>query len=296
MNFTLKCSHHNGFMIDFNNLEKPYLIAEIGINHNGDLQVAKRLISAAFACSWDAVKFQKRNPDKAVPEHQKNELKDTPWGRMTYLEYKKRIEFGKKHYDQIDKYCRTKPIDWSVSIWDMDSLEFVKNYKIPFLKIPSALLTKDQLLIAAAKTKIPIILSTGMSTLKEIDHAVSLLEKHAFQYVIMHCNSSYPAKLSELNLLVIPKLKKRYGCTVGYSGHEYGLDSTTVAVALGARVIERHITLDHAMWGTDQSSSVEPQGMDKLYRQVMSVPLILGDGKKRMFESELLVRKKLRGV
>ncbi|MBI2100038.1 MAG: N-acetylneuraminate synthase family protein [Candidatus Vogelbacteria bacterium] len=284
--------------MDFNRLTQPYLIAEIGINHNGDLQIAKKLISAAFACSWDCVKFQKRNPDKAVPEHQKNVPRETPWGKMTYLKYKHRIEFDKKHYDEIQKYCRMKPIDWAVSVWDLDSLDFmVKSYRddLPFLKIPSALLTNDELLVKTAKTGIPVIVSTGMSTLKEIDHAVELLKKYASQFVVMHCNSSYPANLLELNLRMIPMLKKRYNCIVGYSGHEFGLDSTTVAVALGAQVVERHITLDHTMWGTDQSASVEPQGMDKLYKQIRTVAGMLGDGKKRVYDSELAVRKKLRG-
>ena len=284
-------------MIDFNNLKKPYLIGEIGINHNGDLQIAKKLVDAAFACSWDCVKFQKKNPDKSVPEHQKNEPKDTPWGKMTYLEYKHRMEFGKGHYDLLDFFCQMKPIHWTVSVWDQDSVAFMKDYKdkIPFIKIPSALLTNDELIIETAKLGVPVILSTGMSTLDEIDHAVDLLGKHATQFVLMHCNSSYPAKLSELNLQMIPKLKERYHCTIGYSGHEFGLDSTTVAVALGAKVIERHITLDHTMWGTDQSSSVEPQGMDKLYKQIHSIAHILGDGEKRVYESELGPRKKLRG-
>jgi len=282
-------------VIDFKKLQKPYLIAEIGINHNGDLNVAKKLIDAAHACSWDCVKFQKRNPDISVPEHQKNEPKDTPWGKMTYLEYKKKIEFEKKEYDQIARYCSYKPIDWTVSVWDLDSLNFIKKYDIPFIKIPSAHLTNHKLLKASAQTGIPIVASTGMSTLKEVDEAVAVLKKHASQFVLMHCNSSYPSKLEELNLKVIPALKKRYKCPVGYSGHEYGLDSTSTAVALGASIVERHITLDRNMWGTDQASSVEPQGMDKLYKQIRSVQHYLGDGKKKVYESELSSRKKLRG-
>ena len=282
-------------MIDFKKLQKPYLIAEIGINHNGDLNVAKKLIDAAHACSWDCVKFQKRNPDISVPEHQKNEPKDTPWGKMTYLEYKKKIEFEKKEYDQIARYCSYKPIDWTVSVWDLDSLNFIKKYDIPFIKIPSAHLTNHKLLKASAQTGIPIVASTGMSTLKEVDEAVAVLKKHASQFVLMHCNSSYPSKLEELNLKVIPALKKRYKCPVGYSGHEYGLDSTSTAVALGASIVERHITIDRNMWGTDQASSVEPQGMDKLYKQIRSVQHYLGDGKKKVYESELSSRKKLRG-
>ena len=196
------------FMLNFYDLKKPYLIAEIGINHNGDLQIAKKLIDAAFACSWDCVKFQKKNPDKSVPKHQRKLPKETPWGPMTYLEYKKRMEFGQDHYDLIHKYCLAKPIDWTVSVWDLDSVEFIKQYEVPFFKIPSALLTNDKLIMAAAKTGKPIILSTGMSTIGEIDRAVKLLEKRASQFVLMHCNSSYPAQLSELNLRMIPELKR----------------------------------------------------------------------------------------
>lgn len=281
-------------MIDFNNLKTRYLIAEIGINHNGDLQIAKRLIDAAFACQWDCVKFQKREPDICVPEDQKNILRETPSGKITYLEYRKKIEFGKKEYDYINNYCKEKPIDWASSVWDIPSLEFISQYDVPFIKIPSAKLTEKEILIRACQTEKPIILSTGMSTIEEIDEAVNILEKYAHSYALLHCNSSYPAKAEELNLKVIPMLKERYKCVVGYSGHEYGLDSTTIAVALGAQIVERHITLDHSMWGTDQLSSVEIQGMDKLYKQVHSVDKILGDGIKGVYDSEVLVMKKLR--
>jgi N-acetylneuraminate synthase len=282
-------------MIDFGKLTKPYLIAEVGINHNGDLQIAKKLIDATFACSWNCVKFQKRNPLLCVPEKQKNIVKDTPWGKMSYLEYKHRLEFGKAEYDYIEKYCNEKPIDWTLSVWDLDSLKFAMQFDLPFIKIPSAHLVNDELLKQACLTKLPVIVSVGMSTLKEIDAAVKILEKEAFQFVLMHCNSSYPAKLEELDLLMIPKLKARYGCMVGYSGHEYGLDPTTIAVSLGAQVIERHITVDHCMWGTDQSSSVEIQGMDKLYKQISSVGKILGRDEKQIYDSEKVVRLKLRG-
>lgn len=282
-------------MIDFRNLKKPYLIAEIGINHNGDLQLAKKLIDGAHACSWDCVKFQKKNLDVCVPEDQKNLPKDTPWGRTTYLEYKRRFEFGKKEYDYIARYCRQKPIDWTASVWDLDSLNFIKKYDIPFIKIPSAHLINHKLIKASAQTGIPIVASTGMSTLKEIDEAVAIFKKHASQFVLMHCNSAYPAKLDELNLKVIPMLQKRYKCPIGYSGHEFGLATTSMAIVLGAKVIERHITLDHTMWGTDQSASIEITGMDKFSKQVTDVVLALGDGKKRVYETELAVMKKLRG-
>jgi N-acetylneuraminate synthase len=282
--------------VDFNNLKEPYLIAEIGINHNGDMQLAKKLIDATFSTSWNCAKFQKRTPDICVPEHQKNVSRDTPWGTMTYLEYKKRIEFENSEYDEINTYCKSKPLDWTTSVWDLNSLEFCLQYDLPFLKIPSALITDIDLVKAVAKTGIPVIISSGMSTLEEVDNAVKILEKFASQCVVMHCNSSYPAKMDELNLKLIPILKKRYQCTIGYSGHEFGLNSTTMAVVLGAEVIERHVTLDRTMWGTDQLSSVEIQGMDKLYKQVKSVSGILGDGVKKIYDSEVPIRKKLRGV
>ncbi|NQU32511.1 MAG: N-acetylneuraminate synthase family protein [Bacteroidetes bacterium] len=281
--------------MDFNKLEKPYLIAEIGINHNGDIQNAKKLIDASFACSWDCVKFQKRNPELSVPDHQKKIERDTPWGKMTYLEYKYRVEFEKKEYDIIDQYCKEKPLDWTASVWDIDSLNFMKQYDVPFIKIPSAHLTNDEVLIESCKTNIPIIISTGMSTLEEIDHGVEILKKYAKSFAILHANSSYPASLDELNLKMIPTLIDRYNCAVGYSGHEFGLDSTTMAVALGATIVERHITFDHTMWGTDQSSSVEIAGMDKLYKQISTVARIMGDGHKVVYESEMPIRKKLRG-
>jgi len=282
-------------MIDFNSLKKPYLIAEVGINHNGDMQIAKKLIDASFACSWDCVKFQKRNPDVCVPENQKSIKRHTPWGEMTYLEYRYRVEFSKKEYNYIDAYCKEKPIDWTLSVWDKDSLDFALQYQLPFLKVPSAHLMNLDLLEEMARTGLPVILSTGMSTLEELDQAVDVLKNYATQYVLLHCNSSYPAKLDDLNLRMIPFLKERYKCVVGYSGHEYGLDSTTVAVAMGAQVVERHVTIDHTMWGTDQASSVEVQGMDKLYKQIMSVGRILGDGVKKVSDSEQAVRAKLRG-
>ena len=280
--------------MDFNNVKIPYLIGEIGINHNGDLAIAKKLIDAVHACSWDCVKFQKRNPDVCVPEHQKNAIKKTPWGEMTYLEYKRRIEFGRMEYAYIDTYCREKPLDWTMSVWDLDSLEFSHRYNLPFLKIPSAMLIHDELITAAAKSRVPIFLSTGMSTLEEIDHAVNILEKHATSYALMHCNSSYPARHDELNLECIPMMRERYQCTVGYSGHEYGLEPTIMACVLGARIIERHITLNHDLWGTDQKSSVEIHGLYMLYKRLKDVEIILGDGRKRVTENEIPVRKKLR--
>lgn len=282
-------------MIDFNKLEYPYLIGEIGINHNGDIQIAKKLIDGAFATSWDCVKFQKRNPDVAVPEKQKSVMRDTPWGRMTYLEYKYKVEFGRDEYNYIDKYCKEKPIDWTASVWDMDSLNFLLEYDIPFIKIASAHMTNHELLIETCKTGIPILMSTGMSTLQEVDEAVNLLEKHAESYAIMHTNSSYPAKYEDLNLSLIPFYIERYNCVVGYSGHEYGLTPTVIAVTLGAKIVERHITINRELWGTDQSSSVEIEGMDSLFKRIREVKTVKGNAKKTITESEIPIRKKLRG-
>ena len=283
-------------MIDFKKLVKPYLIGEIGVNHNGDTQIAKKLIDACFACNWDCVKFQKRNPDKSVPEHQKKVQKDTPWGRMTYLAYKHKMEFGAKEYDYIDKYCREKPINWSMSVWDMDSLNFAIRYDLPFLKLPSAMLTNDKLLIESAKSGFPLIVSTGMSTLKEVDHAVELLEKYSNSYALLHTNSSYPTNGEDINLNVIPFLRDRYNCVVGYSGHEFGLLPSVISVSLGCKIIERHITLSQQLWGTDQASSVAVHGMDLLKKRMEEVLIVLGSSEKRVTEAEIAIRQKLRGI
>jgi len=277
------------------NKNTPYLIAEIGINHNGDIQLAKRLIDATFACQWDCAKFQKRNPDICVPEHQKSKKRNTPWGNITYLEYKKKIEFGKQEYDYIDKYCQEKPLDWSASVWDLDSLRFISDYDVPFIKISSAMLTNLPLISEAAKTKKRLIISTGMSTIQEIDAGVNEIIKYGDNPIIMHTNSSYPTPKEELNLNVIPFLKQRYNCKIGYSGHEEDLEPTVIAVTLGAEVIERHITLSHDMWGTDQKASLEVMAMDMLRKRIMNVEKVLGSSKKIVTPSEVSIRKKLRG-
>lgn len=275
-------------------MNKTYIIAEIGINHNGSIDIAKKLIDIASVAGCDAVKFQKRNPDVCVPEHQKNVMRDTPWGKMTYLEYKYKVEFGKKEYDEIDSYCKEKGIAWSASPWDLDSLHFLNQYDIPFIKIPSAMLTNDELLKESAKTGKKIILSVGMSTEEEIDHAVSML-KDAKEFAILHCNSTYPAPIEELNLSAIQTLKQKYGCEVGYSGHEFRLGTTVASVYLGASIIERHITLDRTMWGTDHMSSVEPQGLIKLAKGIRELEQAYGDGIIRVTDSQIPVRNKLRG-
>ena len=283
-------------MVDFKNLEKPYFIGEIGINHNGSLQNTKKLIDAVSACNWDCAKFQKRDPDVCVPEHQKSKLRSTPWGEMTYIEYKHRVEFGKKQYDYINDYCAEKPIDWSASVWDLNSLDFLLQYNLPYIKIPSAMITNSKLLEESAKSGVPIIMSTGMSSLREVDDAVDLVTKHTDNFVLMHTNSSYPTPKKELNLSLIPFLQERYSCTIGYSGHEEDLEPTVIACVLGAKVVERHITLSHEMWGTDQKSSLEVVGMDKLYKRIKNIDEILGTPEKKVTESEVSIRKKLRGT
>ena len=282
-------------MIDFNNLSEPYFIGEIGINHNGNIKICKKLIDAVNACNWDCAKFQKRNPDICVPDHQKNIIRETPWGEMTYLEYKYRVEFEKQQYDEIDIYSKEKPLDWTASVWDLDSLNFLMNYDVPFIKIPSALITNHELIKQSALTGKQLLMSTGMSTLEEIDDAFNLICKHGKPPVVMHTNSSYPTPRKELNLSLIPYYKQRYNCTIGYSGHEPDLEPTVVAVSLGAEVIERHITISHDLWGTDQKSSLEVVGMDKLRKRCIDVGDILGSNIKTVTESELPIRKKLRG-
>ena len=278
---------------------KTYIIAEIGINHNGDLGTAKRLIDIAHVSGCDAVKFQKRNPDICVPEHQKKVMRDTPWGKMTYLEYKHRIEFGKKEYDDIDIYCKAKNIEWSASPWDRESLKFILEYDIPFIKIPSAMLTNYTMLNEASLSGKDIILSTGMSTQDEIDTAVNILKYNTqfsnYKYTLLHCNSTYPSPLKDLNLIRIKTLKDRYNCAVGYSGHEFRLGTSVAAVYLGATIIERHITFDRSMWGTDQLSSVEPQGLIKLVRGIRELEEAYGNPEIIPTTGEEEIRKKLRG-
>lgn len=275
-------------------MKPTYIIAEIGINHNGNLDVAKKLIDIAAVAGCDAVKFQKRNPDVCVPEHQKNVMRDTPWGTMTYLEYKYKVEFGKTEYDEIDSYCKEKGIAWSASPWDLDSLNFLNQYDIPFIKIPSAMLTNHELLKSARDTGKKIILSVGMSTEEEIDSAVEIL-KYSKDFAILHCNSTYPAPIEELNLSAIKTLQQKYKCEVGYSGHEFRLGTTVAAVYLGASIIERHITLDRTMWGTDHMSSVEPQGLIKLVKGIRELEQAYGDGTIKITESQKPIRSKLRG-
>jgi len=274
---------------------ETYFIGEIGINHNGDMQITKKLIDAVSACGWNCAKFQKRNPDVCVPEHQKGVMRETPWGTMTYLDYKYEVELGKDDYDYISRYCAEKPVDWSASVWDLDSLKFLADYDLPFIKIPSAMTTNELLVSETAKVGVPIIMSTGMCELKEVDDAVNNVLKHNSNLVLMHTNSSYPTPRDEINLNLIPFLKERYNCPIGYSGHEEELEPTVIAVALGATVVERHITLSHDMWGTDQKSSLEVMAMDMLHKRVKDISKIMGTAEKTVTPSEVAIRKKLRG-
>ena len=274
---------------------KPvFVIAEIGINHNGDVGTAKKLIDVATAAGCDAVKFQKRTPTICVPPDQASILRETPWGTMTYLEYKERIEFGTDEFSEIDAHCRAKNIMWFASPWDVPSVEFLESFNTPVFKIASACLTDDELLGAIRATGKPVIMSTGMSTLAEIDHAISLLDRA--NLILGQATSTYPCKPEELNLRAIQSLRERYGVPVGYSGHETGLQTSVAAVALGAVFVERHITLDRAMWGTDHAASVEPGGLERLVRDIRLVEQSLGDGKKTVYETEIAIRKKLRRI
>jgi N-acetylneuraminate synthase len=269
-----------------------YIIGEIGINHNGELENCKKLIDVAAAAGCNAVKFQKRTPELCVPEKQKSVTRETPWGIMTYLEYRHRIELNQEQYSEIDRYARSKGLQWFASCWDMPSVDFIDKFEPVAYKIASASLTDDALLRYVANKGRPVILSTGMSTLDEIDHAVSLFDKS--RLLITHATSTYPCSPDELNLRVMGTLRNRYNVPVGYSGHETGLQTTVAAVALGACIVERHITLDRATWGTDQAASVEPAGLHRLVRDIRVVERAFGDGTKRVYASELPIRAKLR--
>lgn len=271
-----------------------FVVAEIGINHNGDIEIAKALIDVATDAGCDAVKFQKRTPSICVPPEQASVMRETPWGTMTYLDYKERIEFGTREYQIIDDYCRQKNIMWFASPWDTPSIQFLESFNPPVYKVASASVTDDELLSALRATGRPVIMSTGMSTVAEIDHAVSLLDRS--RLVLGQATSTYPCKPSELNLRAIHFLQDRYGVPVGYSGHETGLQTSVAAVALGAVFIERHITLDRSMWGTDHAASIEPSGLHRLVRDIRVVEQAMGDGLKVVVESEHAVKAKLRRV
>jgi N-acetylneuraminate synthase len=272
--------------------QPSYIIAEIGINHNGDLEIAKKLIDAAVVAGCDAVKFQKRTPEVCVPMDQRDIMRDTPWGRMTYMDYRCKVEFDRDQYAEIDAYCRDKGIAWFVSPWDEPSVDFIEQFDPVCYKIASASVTDEGLLSRLKATGRPLILSTGMSTMDEIEAAVKMLDSDTL--LLAHSTSTYPCKPEELNLRMIQTLQKQFSCLVGYSGHEVGLQTTCAAVTLGATFVERHITLDRAMWGSDQAASVEPGGFMRLVRDIRTIEQSLGDGVKRVYESEMGARAKLR--
>ncbi len=273
--------------------QPAYIVAEIGINHNGDINIAKKLIDVAALAGCQAVKFQKRTIEVVYSKEELERPRESPFG-TTNGDLKRALEFGLEEYREIDRYCKEKNIDWFASCWDEGSVDFIDQFDVPCYKIASASLTDDNLLRHTRSKDKPILLSTGMSTLEQIDHAVEILGKQ--DLILLHTCSTYPAEYSELNLRVIKTLQERYGVPVGYSGHETGLSTTIATIPLGACVIERHITLDRAMWGSDQAASVEPQGFMRLVRDIRLVETALGDGVKRVIDREIPIMKKLRRV
>ncbi len=274
--------------------KKPFLIAEIGINHNGSVKLAKKLIDLAKKYNFDAVKFQKRDPDICVPENQKNEIRYTPWGKMTYLEYKKKIEFGKKEFKEIDSYCKKKNISWFCSAWDANSIKFMKGFKTKYNKVASAVATNLSLLELIAKEKKLTFISTGMCKMQDIKNAVKIFKKNKCEFVLMHCVSTYPCLEKDLNLNLIRELKSFFNCKIGYSGHEATVSPSLAAWFLGADYIERHITLDRTMWGTDQSASLSESGIRDLSTMLNKFPSMLGNGKKIITKGEKQLIPKFR--
>ena len=272
--------------------EPVYIIGEIGINHNGDVEIAKKLIDVAAVAGFNAVKFQKRTPEVCVPASQRDIPRETPWGVMSYLEYRKRLEFGTEEYSIIDRYCREKKMAWFASCWDEPSVDLIERFDPVCHKVASACLTDEALVRRVNATGRPVILSTGMSTMDEIRRAASWVDPG--RMLLAHSTSSYPCKPEELNLSMIQTLGKEFDCPIGYSGHEIGLQTTLAAVVMGACFIERHITLDRAMWGSDQAASVETGGMFRLVRDIRVVESARGDGVKRIYPSEMPSRERLR--
>jgi len=271
-----------------------YIVAEIGINHNGDLETAKRMIDASMLAGVDAVKFQKRTPELCVPPDQQGKMRETPWGYVSYLEYRHKVEFGEEAYRAIDAYCRERRLTWFVSVWDEPSVDFMRPFEPVCYKIPSASLTDHGLLRRARDTGRPVVLSTGMSTMEQIESAVQALGTE--NLIINHATSTYPCEPRELNLRTISTLRERFPCPIGYSGHEVGLIPTVAAVTLGACMVERHITLDRAMWGSDQAASIEPGGFQRLVKYLRVTEQALGDGVKRVYDSEQASLRKLRRI
>jgi len=271
-----------------------YVVAEIGINHNGSIDIAKSLIDVAVKNGVDAVKFQKRTPELCVPPDQQKHMRETPWGYITYLDYRYKVEFGVSEYREIDRYCKQQDMPWFASVWDEPSVDFLQQFNPMCIKIPSASLTDKSLLLHARLTGRPVILSTGMSTMEQIKQAVNIISEE--NLLITHATSTYPCDPAELNLKMIRTLVETFSCPIGYSGHEVGLIPTVVAVSMGACMVERHITLDRAMWGSDQAASVEPGGIERLVKYIRVTEQSLGDGVKRIYESEMSSLHRLRRV
>ncbi len=275
--------------------EPVFIIAEIGLNHNGSLELAKKLIDGAMFAGCDAVKFQKRTPELCVPYDQWHVTRDTPWGQMTYIDYRHRMEFGAAEFAAIDRYCREKGIIWFASCWDEEAVDFIRQFDPPLFKAASASLTDHLLLQKMRSTGKPLMISTGMSEMREIRAAIDCVGREAL--LIAHSTSAYPCQLEELNLRMLHTLQTEFpGAPVGYSGHEVGLAPTWAAVALGACFVERHLTLDRSMWGSDQAASVEVLGMHNLVRNIRDIEQAMGDGIKRVYPSELIAIKKLRRI
>ena len=271
-----------------------YVVAEIGVNHNGSIEIAKRMIDAAKHAGVDAIKFQKRTPELCVPPDQRGVMRETPWGYISYLDYRYKVEFTQEQYQEIDRYCKEVEISWFASVWDEPSVDFIEQYNPVCYKVPSASLTDHELLHKIRSTGRPVILSTGMSTQHQIEAAVRQLDEN--KLMITHTTSAYPCEPHELNLHMIDTLRKQFSFPIGYSGHEVGLIPSVIAVALGACLVERHITLDRAMWGSDQAASVEPGGFERLVKYIRVTEESLGDGVKKVYDSELPSLRKLRRV
>ena len=262
-------------------MKKPYLIAEIGINHNGSTSLAKKIIKIAKENNFDAVKFQKRDLEICIPENERSKIRDTIWGEMTYMEYKKKIEFQKKEFNELVKFCKKIKIDIFCSAFDVNSLKFLKRYQFKFNKVPSAMITNTKFLIEVAKQQRNTFISTGMCTIKDIEKAVKIFKKYKCKFILMHCVSEYPCPEENLNLNLIKTLKKKFNCEIGYSGHESSVSPSLFAWMLGANYIERHVTDDRSRWGTDQSASLGPEGMKNLSSTLSKASSFFGDGKKK---------------
>ena len=275
-------------------LKRPFLIAEIGINHNGSLEITKKMIDLAKKYNFDCVKFQKRDLNVCIPENQKKIIKETPWGKMTYLDYKKKIEFNTSDYKKINSYCKKKKIQWMASCWDKNSQILMRQFNCSYNKIASAMVTNTDFLELVSREKKLTYISTGMCGMSDVIKAVNIFKKNKCPFILLHCVSSYPCPEEDLNLIMIEKYKKKFKCKVGYSGHESTVSPSIFAWYLGATVIERHITLNRAMWGTDQSASLAEDGIKNLTDIIAKSTSIFGNGKKTFSKKEKLLSKKFR--